>query len=78
MDAMATAAKDQPRKQRHTAKRIFERRRDEHGFMGKVTIVKDYVTGWRQRVCATALEGTADIATSLAFMFRPTCRISMP
>ena len=30
-------------KQRHTAKRIFERLRDEHGFTGKQTIVKDYV-----------------------------------
>ena len=31
------------RKQRHTAKRIFERLRDEHGFAGGQTIVKDYV-----------------------------------
>ena len=31
------------RKQRHTAKRIFERLRDEHGFTGGYTIVKDYV-----------------------------------
>ena len=31
------------RKQRHTAKRIFERLRDAHGFTGKQTIVKDYV-----------------------------------
>ena len=31
------------RKQRHTAKRIFERLRDEHGFTGKPTIVKDCV-----------------------------------
>ena len=31
------------RKQHHTAKRIFERLRDEHGFTGKETIVKDYV-----------------------------------
>ena len=31
------------RKQRHTAKRIFERLRDEHGFTGKQTIVKDCV-----------------------------------
>ncbi len=35
-----------PKKQRHTAKRIFERLRDEHGFEGKETIVKDYI---RQR-----------------------------
>src|SRR5512142_1538700 len=29
-----------PRKQRHTAKRIFERLRDEHRFAGKLTVVK--------------------------------------
>ncbi len=33
------------RKQRHTAKRIFERLRDEYGFTGGYTIVKDYVRG---------------------------------
>jgi transposase len=31
------------RKQRHTAKRIFERLRDEHGFQGGYTTVKNYV-----------------------------------
>ena len=30
-------------KQRHTAKRIFERLRDEHGFTGGITIVTDYL-----------------------------------
>ncbi len=33
----------QPRKQRHTAKRIFDRLRDEYEFTGGYTIVKDYV-----------------------------------
>src|SRR5258707_12347424 len=33
----------QHRKQRHTAKRVFDRLRDEHGFTGGYTIVKDYV-----------------------------------
>ena len=37
------------RKQRHTAKRIFERLRDEHGFAGQYTIVKDYVRERRRR-----------------------------
>ncbi len=32
-----------PKKQWHTAKRIFERPRDEYGFGGQYTIVKDYV-----------------------------------
>ena len=38
-----------PKKQRHTAKRIFERLRDEHGFPGQYTIVKDYVREMRVR-----------------------------
>lgn len=49
VDAILAADKERPKKQRHTAKRIFERLRDEHGFTGKVTIVKDYVAGWCQR-----------------------------
>jgi transposase len=31
------------KKQRHTAKRIHERLRDEHGFTGGIAIVTDYV-----------------------------------
>ena len=38
-----------PRKQRHTAKRIYERLRTEHEFPGKYTIVKDYVRERRLR-----------------------------
>ena len=38
-----------PRKQRHTAKRIYDRLRAEHGFGGKYTIVKDYVRERRLR-----------------------------
>ena len=37
-----------PRKQRHTAKRIFERLRDEYGFDGGYTTVKDYRENRRQ------------------------------
>ena len=37
-----------PRKQRHTAQRIFQRLRDEHGFGGQYTIVKDYVREHRR------------------------------
>jgi hypothetical protein len=37
------------KKQRHTSKRIFERLRDEYGFTGGITIVKDYVFAARQR-----------------------------
>ena len=38
-----------PRKQRHTAKRIYDRLRDEYGFDGRYTIVKDYVREHRRR-----------------------------
>lgn len=36
------------KKQRHTAKRIFERLRDEHGYDGGETIVKNAVRAWKQ------------------------------
>jgi transposase len=49
IDAILLADKDRPKKQRHTAKRIFERLRDEHVFTGKITIVKDYVAGCHLR-----------------------------
>ena len=37
-----------PKKQRHTAWRIFQRLRDEYQFSGKYTIVKDAVRDWKQ------------------------------
>jgi transposase len=37
-----------PKKQRHTARRIFERLRDEHGYQGSHTVVKDAVRAWKQ------------------------------
>src|SRR4029079_18252539 len=37
-----------PKKQRHTAKRIFERLRDEHGYQGGKTVVKDAVRDWER------------------------------
>jgi len=39
-----------PVKQRHTAKRILERLRAEHGFTGSYTIIKDYVRQKRLRM----------------------------
>ena len=38
-----------PPKQRHTAKRVFERLRQEHGYAGGLTVVKEAVHAWRQR-----------------------------
>jgi transposase len=36
-----------PTKQKHTARRIFERLRDEYGYTGGETVVKDAVREWR-------------------------------
>jgi transposase len=49
IDAILEADKTAPPKQRHTAKRIFERLRDEHSFAGGYTVVKDYVRLARSR-----------------------------
>jgi transposase len=49
IDGILEEDRVQPRKQRHTSKRIFERVRDEHGYAGDLTIVKDYVLTQRQR-----------------------------
>ena len=49
IDQILADDKVRPKKQQHTAKRIFERLRDEHGFTGGITIVKDYVAGHLQR-----------------------------
>lgn len=46
--AILEADRAAPPKQQHTAKRIFERLRDEHGYGGGYTVVKDHVR--RQRV----------------------------
>ena len=49
IDRILEEDKGRPKKQRHTSKRIFERLRDEYGFTGGITIVKDYICGARQR-----------------------------
>jgi transposase len=49
IDAILATDLSAPPKQRHTSKRIFERLRDEHGFAGGYTVVKDYVRQARVR-----------------------------
>jgi transposase len=49
IDAILEDDKQQPKKQRHTAKRIFERLRSEHAYTGGYTIVKDYVRQYTLR-----------------------------
>jgi transposase len=49
IDRILEEDQGRPAKQRHTSKRMFERLRDEHGYCGGLTIVKDYVLVRRQR-----------------------------
>ena len=49
IDQILEADKQVHKKQRHTSKRVFERLRDEYGFEGGITIVRDYICAVRQR-----------------------------
>ena len=49
IDQILEDDRSQLKKQRHTARRIFERLRDEHGFTGGITIVTDYVREKKRR-----------------------------
>lgn len=49
IDQILEADRALPKKQRHTAQRIFERLRSEYGFSGGVTIVTDYVREKKRR-----------------------------
>jgi transposase len=49
IDQILGADRALPKKQRHTAQRIFERLRQEHGFTGGITIVTDYVREKKRR-----------------------------
>jgi transposase len=49
VDQILEEDKARPAKQQHSSKRIFERLRDEHGYRGGITIVKDYVHQRRLR-----------------------------
>ena len=49
IDRILEEDKARPAKQQHTSKRIFERLRDEHGYTGGITVVKEYVQVRRLR-----------------------------
>jgi transposase len=49
IEAILEADRTAPPKQQHTAKRIFERLRDEHDYGGGYTVVKDHVRRQRAR-----------------------------
>ncbi|MBQ0818623.1 MAG: IS21 family transposase [Methyloceanibacter sp.] len=43
------ADKQVHKKQRHTGKRIFDRLRDEHGYTGGITVVRDEIRRWKRQ-----------------------------
>ena len=49
IDQILVDDRSQPKKQRHTAKRIWDRLKAEHAFSGGYTVVKDYVRQARLR-----------------------------
>jgi transposase len=49
VDQILEDDESQPKKQRHTARRIYDRLKQEHAFSGGYTIVKDYVRDARLR-----------------------------
>ena len=69
IDRIVEEDKRRPGKQRHTSKRIFERLRDEHGYAGGLTIVKDYVHDRRQR----QREGDGERQEEAQSSLRPEC-----
>ncbi len=64
IDCMLEDDHQVPRKQRRTAKRIYERIRDEYEFDGGYTIVKDYVREHRCQISITTTVqgGMAEVA----------------
>ena len=59
IEAILAADKDRPKKQRHTSRRVFERRRDEHGFTGK--IVPDLIRDCEGLRCGLAPAAPRDV-----------------
>ena len=81
IDAILEDDRQRPAKQRHTAKRIFERLRQEHGFAGGYTIVKDYVRAAQLRsremfvpLTHPAGEAQADFGEALAVVAGVECK----
>jgi transposase len=78
IDAILAADVTAPPKQRHTAKRIFERLKAEHGYTGGYSVVKDYVRTARARsremfVPLAHPAGHAQVDPSLAHLEPVSC-----
>lgn len=63
IEAWLEADRERPRKQRHTAKRVFERLRDEHQFAGSYSPIQRFVASWKRR---QGLQ-TSDVFVPLVF-----------
>jgi transposase len=81
IDAMLEEDKTRPAKQRHTAKRVWERLKEEHQFTGGYTIVKDYLRGEQIRgremfvpLVHPAGEAQADFGEALAVIGGVECK----
>lgn len=48
VDAWLAADREAPRKQRHTAKRVYTRLVEEHGYVGSERTVRLYVQEWKR------------------------------
>ena len=75
IDAIVEEDKARPAKQRHTAKRVLDRLREEHQFTGGYTIVKDYLRSAARRsremfipLVHPAGEAQADFGEALAMI----------
>ena len=81
IDAILEDDKQRPAKQRHTAKRVWERLREEHQFTGGYTIVKDCMRSAAQRgremfvpLTHPAGEAQADFGEALAVIGGVECK----
>jgi transposase len=81
IDAMVEADKLRPAKQRHTARRVWERLKEEHQFTGGYTIVKDYLRSAELRsremfvpLVHPAGEAQADFGEALAVIGGVECK----
>jgi transposase len=81
IDAILEEDKSNPVKQRHTAKRIFDRLRQEYAYTGGYTIVKDYVRWHRARTAEmfvplihAAGEAQADFGQAVVVMAGVKCK----
>ena len=55
IDQWLEADREAPRKQRHTAKRVYDRLVAEHGYAGKERAVREYVQRWKKEHQGAAL-----------------------